>query len=44
MKPLVLHHQVPRYTGQRLVWPAGLTHLPKPPQPTTPQGATWTSC
>ncbi len=28
MKPLVLHHQVPAYTGRRLRWPEGLPHLP----------------
>lgn len=42
--------QVPPYTGQRLRWPAGLTHLPQAPRqpatlPGTPkQGAAWTSC
>lgn len=25
----ILWPQVPAYTGQRAVWPAGLTHLPE---------------
>ncbi len=28
MSAPVLWPQVPAYTGQRPVWPAGLTHLP----------------